>query len=216
MSVRECPWVDCSAGVNGICVPFGSSEAPGKENLHANGRQIQIFIQMPACLVALKCWTNVTLFVAGQLLTFWFSDKNLIHLKWIDLISTVRLKRGNRPIIWISTTKTFGGNGSAIKCGKRVASAFYQFSFNSIKPEINFKRIKFSPEQFFFGNEWAVLFIELFLRFSCSEREMKDKRVWHSSRGSRSRRFGKWNEWNKRLFRSIYGPFAASSDTVLI
>ena len=61
----------------GFVFPFGSSEAPGKGNLHANGRQIQIFIQMPARLVALKCWTNVTLFVAGQLLTFWYNAKTI-------------------------------------------------------------------------------------------------------------------------------------------
>ena len=157
---------------------------------------------------AVCCWPVVDVLVQCK--------NNLIHLKWIDLISTVRLKRGNRPIIWISTTKTFGGNGAAIKCGKRVATAFYQFSFNSIKPEINFKRIKFSPENFFLGMNGLFCSLSCFSIFRCSEREMKDKRVWHSSRGSRSRRFGKWNEWNKRLFRSIYGPFAASSDTVFI
>ena len=99
---------------------------------------------------AVCCWPVVDVLVQCK--------NNLIHLKWIDLISTVRLKRGNRPIIWISTTKTFGGNGSAIKSGKRVASAFYQFSFNSIKPEINFKRIKFSPEKIFFW-EWMGCFV---------------------------------------------------------
>ena len=116
---------------------------------------------------AVCCWPVVDVLVQCK--------NNLIHLKWIDLISTVRLKRGNRPIIWISTTKTFGGNGSAIKCGKRVATAFYQFSFNSIKPEINFKRIKFSPEFFFLGMNGLFCSLSCFSIFLAPKEKWKTK-----------------------------------------